>query len=280
MRSLQERVTNLGRHITSGTLFARLRHGPGLGQRLRHIPDAEITNWSVRRLNSVKRLLPHCDLYLEVGVASGNTFQSVDVPERWGVDPYPAFDIANLPPNTKFFRSDSDAFFGSLDERVLFDLVFLDGLHTFEQTYIDLLNVLKHSHSRTVILVDDTHPSDEISSIPSMSESHKQRKKSQDPSLAWHGDVFKLLPVIERYHPELVVCPVSSSRLRTNTQTFVWRRQEHPEVAYSSDIPREVLDFSTKINFRNSFESSPPRKVFQPVEEDEALERIRISLGL
>ena len=38
------------------------------------------------------------------------------------------------------------------------DLVYLDGLHTFEQTYRDLCNTLMHAHPATVILVDDTVP--------------------------------------------------------------------------------------------------------------------------
>jgi hypothetical protein len=84
----------------------------------------------------------HAVSYLEIGVDEGRTFENVVCAERWGVDPSPKFDMSRLPDGATFFRLTSDEFFAGLSAEKGFDVVFLDGLHTFEQTYTDLVNAL------------------------------------------------------------------------------------------------------------------------------------------
>ena len=53
------------------------------------------------------------------------------------------------------------------DERP-FDLIFLDGLHTYSQTLRDFRASQALAHSRTVWLIDDTVPSDPIAADPDL----------------------------------------------------------------------------------------------------------------
>ncbi len=132
-----------------------LKYRPGL------VP-AEL--WSPRRLNHLIREL-HLRSYLEIGVFEGETFANVEVRRRCGVDPDPLFDPVLLPRGSKFAVMTSDAFFAMIRPSKHFDVAFIDGLHTVEQTYRDLINTFAHLRGG-VVLIDDTVPSDEYSAIP------------------------------------------------------------------------------------------------------------------
>lgn len=67
---------------------------------------------------------------------------------------------------------ESDTYFSSLAPEVTFDIVFLDGLHTFEQTKADLFNALRHV-PRGVILIDDTVPEDETAALHDLDEARQ-----------------------------------------------------------------------------------------------------------
>src|SRR5919108_2165198 len=94
--------------------------------------------WSPRRLNRIGAALG-ARSYLEIGVAAGNTFHAVTIPERTGVDLQFQFDIeAAMDARTVLKPMTSDAFFAELSIHHTFDVIYLDGLHTVEQTYRDL----------------------------------------------------------------------------------------------------------------------------------------------
>ena len=84
--------------------------------------------------------------YLEVGVYSAETFGAVRAAEKVAVDPAFRFDIgaaAAADPTARFHPVPSDDYFlRRLAPGEVFDVVFLDGLHTFEQTLRDLMNTL------------------------------------------------------------------------------------------------------------------------------------------
>ena len=77
--------------------------------------------------------------YLEIGVSRGSTFNRVNIARKVAVDPVFRFDTAaDAAPGVAFHRVPSDAFFSRRDPaRPRFDLIYLDGLHTFEQTFRD-----------------------------------------------------------------------------------------------------------------------------------------------
>jgi hypothetical protein len=195
-------------------------------------------NWSARRINRLAVALG-ARTYLEVGVSGGSTFSQVVVPTRTGVDPKFLFDKSEVvDAHTTLFEGTSDDYFRQLPATDVFDLVFLDGLHTFDQTYRDLCNVLCHVHDRSVILIDDTLPSDVYSSIPDAGKAVKYRARFGDNSKAWHGDTYKVVFAIHEYHLALSYRTIIGSG---NPQTLVWRqpdRQRRPALKSMEAVTR------------------------------------------
>ncbi|MDR1660061.1 MAG: class I SAM-dependent methyltransferase [Desulfovibrio sp.] len=174
--------------------------------------------------------------YLEIGVSHGNTFFKIPLSFKVAVDPAFPFDYLKQGRSGEvFFPVTSDEFFAGLtnqnseiyrliepnfiDGKVAFDLIFIDGLHTFEQTLRDFENSLKFSHDHTIWVLDDTIPFDEYSAIPDMSSSLAKRKKARMKGMPWHGDVFKVIPAIHDSFPEHSYCTL----IEGNPQTVIWK---------------------------------------------------------
>jgi len=199
--------------------------------------------------------------YLEIGVAKGETFLHVDVPERTGVDPRFQVDVSTATgENTTYVEMTSDAYFSQLPRDVLFDLVFVDGFHTFEQTYRDLCNVLDHTSARSVILIDDTLPVDVYSAMPDQAKALANRARTGDDSRAWHGDVYKVVYALHDYHMTLDYRTILGSG---NPQTVVWRSPVSRRPFQSS---MEALSRLTYFDLVDSLD------ILQPVSEDEAID--------
>jgi hypothetical protein len=176
---------------------------------------------SSRRINALAARM-RARRYLEVGVFEGETFLAVEIAERTAVDPAFRFDWeARQDAATRFHQETSDAFFGGRPAGAPpYDLIFLDGLHHFTQTFRDFTNALAASHERSLILLDDTVPSDVYSTLPGPRQAFRFRRKAGGRGLAWHGDVFKLVFLIHDFFPWLSFCTVSTGG---NPQTLVWR---------------------------------------------------------
>lgn len=182
--------------------------------------DAPFPPWSPRRLNRLADELS-AQSYLEIGVSKGATFIHVNVPERTGVDPRYQFDTSPFTDeHTNFFDGTSDEFFAQVPAGTKFDLIFIDGLHTFEQTYRDLCSALSLSHPATVILIDDTLPSDVYSAIPDPSRALGHRARTGSDNTAWHGDTYKVVYAIHDFHLGLDYRTIIGSG---NPQTLVWQ---------------------------------------------------------
>lgn len=69
--------------------------------------------------------------YLEIGCFRNYLFNSLPLPIKVGVDPRQGGTV----------RATSDAFFASNTRK--FDLIFIDGLHTYDQVHRDVANALK-----------------------------------------------------------------------------------------------------------------------------------------
>jgi len=159
--------------------------------------------------------------YLEIGVETGVTFERVRIARRTGVDPTFLFDIAqHTDETTMFVRTTSDEFFSELPAAELYDLIFIDGLHTFEQSYRDLCNSILHSHPRTVILLNNTFPSDVYSSLRDPYQAQAFRDAAGADTSAWHGDTFKAIFAIHDFHLGLDYRTIVGSG---DPQTLIWR---------------------------------------------------------
>ena len=112
--------------------------------------------------------------YLEIGVNTpsqpGYNWVGVKAKIKHGVDP-------NVDTT---YRMTSDEFFEKHLSR-FYDIVFVDGLHIFEQAYRDIVNSLKWLSPNGAIVVHDCNPVTEIT---------QRRERASD---AWHGDVWKAI---------------------------------------------------------------------------------------
>jgi hypothetical protein len=151
----------------------------------------------------------------------GITFELVQVAERTAVDPAFLFDITDYDSETTTFAEmSSDEFFSGLPAGKLFDLIYVDGEHTFEQTYRDLCNCLLHSHPRTAILLDDTLPCDVYSSLRNENQALAYRAEAGVDSSAWHGDTYKVVFAVHDFHLGLDYHTIVGAG---NPQTLIWR---------------------------------------------------------
>ena len=161
---------------------------------------------SSERLNAMAKRLGDVVRYLEVGVAKGSTFFAVEASDKHGVDPRFRFDPASRCShrNEHYHPISSDAFFDqALGSKESFDLIFLDGLHTFSQTLRDFLSSQAIAHSRTVWLIDDTVPSSAVAADPNLDRVQAARRLAGNPdNQTWMGDVFKVIAFIDNFCPQ------------------------------------------------------------------------------
>lgn len=107
--------------------------------------------------------------YLEIGCDNNTLFDSVAAKRKTGVDPSSGGTI----------RDTSDNFFATNTET--FDVVFIDGLHTYEQVRRDVLSSIRASQVGGYIIVHDMLPSNWIeASVPPIAKG------------VWTGDVWKI----------------------------------------------------------------------------------------
>ena len=180
-----------------------------------------MADWSVRRIHAIQAITG-ASRYLEVGVYGGGTLLNIQLPYKDAVDPAFRFETAtHATESVRFFPMHSDQFFASSQAHSRYDIIFLDGLHTFEQTFRDFLATLPLSHERTVWLIDDTVPCDAYSALPDQDHSYRQRRMAGVPGDPWHGDVYKVVYAIHDYCPNLNFATIAD---QGNPQTLVWRQ--------------------------------------------------------
>jgi hypothetical protein len=107
--------------------------------------------------------------YLEIGCCKNEVFSKINI-KKVGVDPNSGGTV----------RLTSDDFFKTNNEK--FDLVFIDGLHVYDQIKQDIINSLEVLNNNGVILIHDCLP-EKIweQNVPRMNG-------------AWSGDVWKVIP--------------------------------------------------------------------------------------
>ena len=107
--------------------------------------------------------------YLEIGCDRDENFSKIKIENKTGVDPLQGGTL----------RMTSDNFF--IKNNKNFDLIFLDGLHTYEQTIKDIDNSLKILNKDGVIIIHDCLPKKIWNQIVPRIYGH------------WNGDVWKAI---------------------------------------------------------------------------------------
>jgi predicted O-methyltransferase YrrM len=166
--------------------------------------------------------------YLEIGVHTGVVFLHVRAAAKVAVDPDPQIPELKrlLHPNTvlrgRVIRATSDHFFTALARGQHFDVVFIDGHHSFDQSARDIANALSNLRPDGVILVHDCDPPTAESASP-------------DPLDAgdgpWCGDVWKAIVQLRATRDDLRV-----NVLDTDCGVAVIRRGESETIDF--DVAR------------------------------------------
>jgi hypothetical protein len=142
--------------------------------------------------------------YLEVGIFDGRVFTRVRASTKVAVDPHIRISklrrtVLGMRNGVSFHEVPSDDFFGSLDPNTKFDVVFVDGLHLYEQALRDTENALAHLAGSGVVLMHDCNPS-------------AAAVADRDPAVAaeaghaaWCGDVWKAVVHLRATRPDLSV---------------------------------------------------------------------------
>lgn len=211
--------------------------------------------------------------YLEIGVETGLTFNQVKILQKTGVDPRFQFDYqGDLRTNLSFHEITSDEFFKKLAKNEIkyqkFDLVFIDGLHVFEQVVKDFMNVINHMNLGGVIVIDDTVPIDEFSVLPSQKDCYRLRIESgRHNDGSWHGDVYKLIYVLSKNDKNKI--RIATVTDLSNPKTVVWKED--------GDWSRfEIGSRLVDKTFYELFENGIPRS-FMPMNKKEFLEFFKMN---
>lgn len=143
-------------------------------------------------------------VYLETGVENGRSFKharGADI--AIGIDPH----MGKAPPEYRewgrLFEMTSDDFFAAGhyeetcgDRRI--DFAFIDGMHLFEYTLRDFINIERRAHAKSVVLIHDIIP---------MNATMGARLRQTG---TWMGDVWKIMIALTRYRPDLALTVIDA----------------------------------------------------------------------
>lgn len=121
--------------------------------------------------------------YLEIGVAKGHCFDRVQCPVKFGVDPGVDGKAVYKMTSNEFFRQ---------NERE-FDIVFIDGLHLYEQVHSDIVNSLAVLSENGTIVCHDMNPQKE------------ERQLRDKVTECWNGDCWKAWVLLRETRPDLLM---------------------------------------------------------------------------
>jgi len=107
--------------------------------------------------------------YLEIGCFKNETFDKINIDKKIGVDPVSGGNIKLT--SDEFFKINSETF----------DIIFIDGLHIYEQVRKDIFNSLKFLNKNGVVLLHDCLPKKVRDQVIPRAHEH------------WNGDVWKAI---------------------------------------------------------------------------------------
>ncbi len=178
-------------------------------------------------INSIAEVMRY-QSYLEIGVYdSMNNFNRILVPHKVGVDPHPVRKFHG-------YMMTSNEFFAINKEK--FDLIFVDGKHTYEQCKTDIEESLKILNDNGTIIVHDTYFLKRCYEVPIV-----------------HGKCWRVIAEMRQERPELWIgtifdddgCTIirrGSQQLYPKVQmSWVWYR-DYKEDLMNKVTLEEVID--------------------------------------
>lgn len=200
--------------------------------------------------------------YLEIGIEGGVTFHAITAARKVAVDPIFRFEVPSprLSQSVEYHELTSDEFFADLCPSEMFDVIYIDGLHTVEQTLRDLMNSVEHLKPGGAIVVDDVVPTSWAASLCDQSDAAFVRKKLLTESVDgnnWMGPVFRLVYFVECFMPSFQYATVQEN----HGQLIMWR-QRRPVVL--SDLTLEKIsrmDFLEVLKNTSVFRIMPYERI-------------------
>lgn len=185
--------------------------------------------------------------YLEIGVEGGGTFHALRAKRKVAVDPIFRFDVPTprLTDAVEYHEITSDEYFGKTPISEKFDVIYIDGLHTVEQTLRDLLNAIERLRPDGVIVIDDVLPTSWAASLDFQSDAAFVRGLL--PSERWDGDnwmgpVFRLVFFIETFMQSFDFATVQDN----HGQLVMWRsvreKVASPDLTVEKIVRMEFLE--------------------------------------
>ena len=222
-----------------------------------------------RKLHVLQELLslhrsPH---YLEIGVRAGERFHGVKAAKKVAVDPvfkFPTAKARETHPEAAYHEVTSDTYFGQIaSPSDQFDVIYLDGLHTFEQTLRDFTNSIEHLSDKGTIVIDDVVPVSYFASIGDLALFRSLRASNENIPRSWMGDVFRLVYFIDSFF--------QNYEFRTTLvqpQLVVWRGRR-------GSVPDRRVESVARMGFERVLID---KEVFRFAHFPEILEQVRSSL--
>tara|TARA_R110000851_G_scaffold254395_2_gene406889 strand:- start:11039 stop:11668 length:630 start_codon:yes stop_codon:yes gene_type:complete len=197
----------------------------------------ELINYFIEKNNYIN--------YLEIGVRHPFAcFNKINSPHKDGVDPVPHGKEVNYPIT-------SDDFFKLIKGKdIKYDIIFIDGLHLYEQSLRDIKNALNHITEKGTIIIHDCNPPTE-----------KHQTEIYDGESAWNGTVWKAL----------VECRCTMSNINIHTLDTDWglgiiqlgkqdlwtndKLEKCHEYSYLEENRKELLNLISKEEFNIKYKT-------------------------
>ena len=140
--------------------------------------------------------------YVEIGVASGKSMVLAGAGcRRVGIDPAPSLTVG-ISPDVQIYRMTSAAFFAQYDLKEILggaplSLGFIDGMHLYENALEDFINLERFCAPVSTLLIHDC--------LPLNAEVAARQRRTR----FWLGDVWRVLPILRTYRPDLKVSVIA-----------------------------------------------------------------------
>jgi hypothetical protein len=144
-------------------------------------------------INYFTKKFKNCN-YLEIGSKDRECFYRIDAKNKYDIEPYPK----NCTPtyimkSDDFFKLKEYEINGTVLKRIIYDVVFIDGLHFAEQVLKDVFNVNKLLSKNGYIILHDCFPEKE------------EFQRREFNYFSWTGDVWKAQNWLVRNFPKQVL---------------------------------------------------------------------------
>lgn len=161
--------------------------------------------------------------YLEIGVQTGFCFFKIKADRKLAVDPefiillkkkIKAYlrNFSNF--NNEYFELTSDDFFAQKADYLKkiggLDVVFIDGLHLYEQVVKDIENSLAYLNKGGIILVHDCNPLNANAAVRAYTSQEVIDMNLPGYDYIWNGDVFKAIVELRATRKDIDVAVINT----------------------------------------------------------------------